>query len=326
MQPYCTISSLVCLLSLAALSNAQTTPGTEERIRVPETEVRSGPSPEFYATNRLRLSDPVQIVKVDAPVTGWVPIAPPAGSFSWIDQNFVQIVENGKSALVTSQDAGIRPAPMYEGVLPTIEKTKLPKGTFLLVIGAPKFDGRNHWVPVASPKQEIRYIPLSALRPQPPEQIVSSTSSQSFSQPGRTGEGPWPSQVNATTTSLSRPGSGDGSPIPPRVQTSSQYPSAPEAGHAVRLSPPVNLVPNTGGSQMLWYGPNWCYRTSFNVDGKQAYRCEPCNGETLFYVTAGPGVDLEPFVNRKLHVYGSSIYRGDLRKWYVTVAQVVPSP
>src|SRR5438093_11253586 len=55
---------------------------TKASIATPEAIVRSGPSPEFYATGKLRQGDAVRVVGEE--VTGWLAIVPPAGSFSWI--------------------------------------------------------------------------------------------------------------------------------------------------------------------------------------------------------------------------------------------------
>ncbi len=46
----------------------------------------------------------------------------------------------------------------------------------------------------------------------------------------------------------------------------------------------------------------------------------------MLYVTAQPGIDLECYVNRKVELFGPSIYRGDLRSNYMGVVRVQPLP
>ena len=62
------------------------------------------------------------------------------------------------------------------------------------------------------------------------------------------------------------------------------------------------------------------------VDGKQAYVLENTQGRPLLYVTAQAGLNLEPYVNRNVELFGPAIYRGDLRANYMTVVRVAPLP
>ena len=53
---------------------------------------------------------------------------------------------------------------------------------------------------------------------------------------------------------------------------------------------------------------------------------EPTDVEQqMLYVTPGPGVNLEPYLNRVVSLSGSVIYRGDLKKDYMTVNAVIPA-
>jgi hypothetical protein len=44
------------------------------------------------------------------------------------------------------------------------------------------------------------------------------------------------------------------------------------------------------------------------------------------YVTGMPGLNLEPYVNRVVELFGPMVYRGDLRTNYMTASQVRPVP
>ena len=56
-------SGFALLLIGAATAHAQIAP--EVAISVPEVEVRSGPSPAFYATGKLRQGDRVTVLRED---------------------------------------------------------------------------------------------------------------------------------------------------------------------------------------------------------------------------------------------------------------------
>lgn len=62
--------------------------------------VRSGPGKNYYATSRLQKDDRVTVHRHDP--GGWYMIAPPAGSFSWIDA--VQVERTGNRGVISIQD------------------------------------------------------------------------------------------------------------------------------------------------------------------------------------------------------------------------------
>lgn len=63
-------------------------------------------------------------------------------------------------------------------------------------------------------------------------------------------------------------------------------------------------------------------RASFFVDGKRAYVLEDRSGQPMYYVTAAPNLDLEPYVHHQVNLVGSAVYRGDLRSNYMEVIGV----
>jgi MraZ protein len=78
--------------------------------------------------------------------------------------------------------------------------------------------------------------------------------------------------------------------------------------------------------------PGRLRRAGFFVDGKQAFAFECRSGEEqhgmLLYVTAEPGLNLEPYVNRTVRLMGSVVFHGELRSNYMKATQVdlVPEP
>jgi hypothetical protein len=99
--------------------------------------------------------------------------------------------------------------------------------------------------------------------------------------------------------------------------------SSADTSSSVKLRPPVlNNPPASPSAAVLWYGPAVLRPTSFSIDGRPAYRLEPVNGVTWWYATAGPGVDLAPFLGRTLQVAGQMSYRTDRRLYYMSVVQI----
>src|SRR5262249_25487819 len=66
-------------------------------------------------------------------------------------------------------------------------------------------------------------------------------------------------------------------------------------------------------------------RSGFQIDGLTTYALEDRRGDLLLYATAGPGVDLEPFVSQAVELQGSVRHRGDVRGGaHMTVTRVYP--
>src|SRR5262249_10142094 len=106
-----------------------------EVINLPEVMVRSGPSPEFYPTGTLHKGDTVGVLGEE--VTGWLAVAPPYESFSWIDTRFVQQI-SANAAVVSATEAQIWVGSRLDKSEPTVSRVKVAKGTQLVVIGPPK--------------------------------------------------------------------------------------------------------------------------------------------------------------------------------------------
>jgi hypothetical protein len=106
----------------------------------------------------------------------------------------------------------------------------------------------------------------------------------------------------------------------PRHLAAAQYNSTPEArspAATVGTRSPQPAVPPP-----QWSRPGSLRRTAFAVDGQPTFVLQDERGLPLLYVTAQPGLSLEPYVNRNLRLYGPVVYRSDLRIHYLTASQV----
>jgi hypothetical protein len=95
--------SLLALVFVGTLRAESRTFPYEATVRTAEVEVRSGPGQRYYVTGRVRLNDRVTVHRHDP--GGWYMIAPPAGSFSYIDAAVVRR---------TGETSGIVEVPLSE--------------------------------------------------------------------------------------------------------------------------------------------------------------------------------------------------------------------
>lgn len=99
------VKRLVGLLLCSLLSGAQLE--AQERrfpyeavVDVDEEFVRSGPGPKYYPTGKLARGDKVTVHRHD--LGGWYMIAPPPGSFSWIQAEYVQRIDKQRGRLIAN--------------------------------------------------------------------------------------------------------------------------------------------------------------------------------------------------------------------------------
>jgi hypothetical protein len=160
MQRTSILIGLVSML-LVRSANADPTPYSAT-IVLPEVEVRSGPSMQFYATSKLRYGD---TVRVRAQESNWLAIDPPLPgpeSFSWVNASEVDQV--GQSVIVKVEKADLRAGSRLRNEEPSVIRAKVPKGTQLTIIGKPETGRDGTWLPVLPAPSEVRYIPVEAVR------------------------------------------------------------------------------------------------------------------------------------------------------------------
>jgi hypothetical protein len=131
---------------------------------------------------------------------------------------------------------------------------------------------------------------------------------------------------------------------PPYAPVSSQYCYQPDPCRPVQLgapvvanaspvmaasTPPPPLASTAAPSQpppavpvARLYEPGVLKRVSFFVNNKRAYRFEPLSGNMFMYVTPDDTLNLEPYVNRTVQLYGEMSYHGSLRTYHLNVHQV----
>jgi hypothetical protein len=155
------LGTLASMLLCAALASAQTTAAV---VQQPDAEVRSGPSDasDYYATNRLRAGDRVEVVRQEP--NGWVAIKPPPGSFSWINKRFLLQVGKNTWTVQSEADVDVLYGSTFHKDKPSVISARVARGTQVRSVGevyVPADGGM--WLPIEPPPTEVRYIRAASL-------------------------------------------------------------------------------------------------------------------------------------------------------------------
>ncbi|MBI1349223.1 hypothetical protein GC163_23385 [bacterium] len=136
----------------------------EAVIDVEHDDVRCGPGPKYYVTQQLKRGDRVTVHRHDP--GGWAMIAPPAGSFSWIQAEYVQKLASGKASL-TANNVIVHVGSTLNDMRSVYQRT-LSKGDTVEVIGEQAFvteRGEVTMYKIKPPAREYRWIQSKSLIP-----------------------------------------------------------------------------------------------------------------------------------------------------------------
>jgi hypothetical protein len=136
-----------------------------------QVKLRAGPSDRFPDTGTLARGARV-VVEREAD-NGWLEVAAPAGSVSWVHATFISGYDERRplpqNVVVTSEGEVTLAAGKADLAQPLeIRKAKIPDGTILTVIGTKVQHDGKWWYPVAPPPGDVRYLPKSAVQPERP--------------------------------------------------------------------------------------------------------------------------------------------------------------
>ena len=156
------VGGVVVVLLASGRLVAEDRPPDVRTIVAPQARVWCGPSTSdgLYPTNELRQGDHVQVMQELE--SGWLAIRPPAGSFSWINERFVQqkFPNYPTTYVVTYTD---HPVPVLIGSSKKTDRpskigVKLERGAQVRLMGRPMKDEEGTWLPIDTPEGELRYI------------------------------------------------------------------------------------------------------------------------------------------------------------------------
>lgn len=156
----CAVSLLLAVVPAMASANAKDAFPYTAYVTHDDAHVHSGPGKQFYATQRLSKHTAVEVYHHVA--GGWCAIRPPAGSFSWVDAQHLEITEDAALARVINVPAKTRVGSSMSDVH-DVEYVSLREGEVVEVLGSkmlretPKNKPRR-WFKVAPPAGEFRWI------------------------------------------------------------------------------------------------------------------------------------------------------------------------
>jgi hypothetical protein len=239
----------------------------------------------------------------------WVPVAPYQTEVRYIPESAVKPALPPESSVFASQPA---PAPNVVAARPTTLSPRVDQ----LMDQAEKADRAGNLNEAISLYQQV------AREAQDEGQRIRVLNRAQYlrTQPAAMS----PAASTAVAASYTSTGQG---------QTGSQYCYTPDRYSTAQSQSPanVNLAAPPAPPAGQWYGPGIIRRAPFDVDGRPTYRVEPrdLSKQMWWYVTAGPGVNFEPYVDRPnayVYLFGPMTYRTDVRIWYMNVLRVDPTP
>jgi hypothetical protein len=160
------LASLTTILVLSGSLLAAESKPDVRTVTIPQAQVWCGPSTSdgLYPTNVLRQGDRVEVESEQE--SGWLVIRPPVGSFSWINNRFVQYISTKYANYVITYDGHDVPV-LIGSCLKTDRPSKigvrLPRGAQVRVIGRPMTDDEGTWLPIEPPEGEVRYLRKEAV-------------------------------------------------------------------------------------------------------------------------------------------------------------------
>ena len=348
MRPRSLLAVVLGTLAMATSVRAQGYPA-DMTITVPEVEVRSGPTKEYYPTGKLRFGDRVLVLRESKDQPGWLAIRPPQGSFSWINAKAIKQIDARTGVVESDAGAMLRPGSSIANKEPNMESVKVPLGSIVTILDKGVTADSNTWLPIQPWPTEVRYIPGDAVQ----ARQFAGNNSANINGPATFTSNPWITQADqafqagnvekakqlykeaAERTSdntqkiycYNRLASLSQSPW--NAGQSPGHPSQMNQGQAWQVGQTASFTQNNGAAQKLTYPPQWSQvgilrRAAFDKDGQQTYVLEGDRGQVLLYVTCLPGETLRDHIGRRVALYGSITYRSDdyLRTHFLTPIRV----
>lgn len=223
-RPFCflRLTFLIATLSLCAASHGIAADRTFPYIATIDVDaepVRSGPGPRYDVTSDLPRGSQVTVHRHDP--GGWVMIAPPTGSFSWIAAEDIELDPADAARLNEAQPVSgkvsARTALVYVGselnLSRQVVQRRLTTGDNVQILGEAMLPAGNRalrYFKISPPTHEYRWITARALRPETDRSISQGSpsgpsSSTTASASHMTGTSSTPAATSANPFSLEIP-------------------------------------------------------------------------------------------------------------------------
>jgi hypothetical protein len=345
------LGGMAWVFAAALPGQAQTSPNVRV-ITAGEVLVRSGPSDKFYPTMKLHQGDKVEVVvpqRAEGQQPGWVAIKPPRGSYSWINQRFVEIMVPGTGKVVADAPVPVLVGSSETNERPTRESAKAARGSQVIILDKPNYTDSGVWLPIVPQPGEVRYIPEGAVFAGGGAQGVAAN----YGHPPAPQASPPGTPVVAPVSTREDPReeqrrylqkAAEVEHDPARrqqiLQLLANLPASPGAaqtpGHPANAATPAttggpaaapggtgqanpgntslyaNQAPAGPPAAARWSEYGELRRTAFREpDGRQVYALVDSRGRSLLYATPLPNFSLESYVGQQLALYGPITYHRD---------------
>ncbi len=328
------IAAIVLVVLVGVPSQAA---GYDATIMSPVAEVRGGPSSVFPVTGALRQRARVHVLREES---GWLAIAPPDGSSSWImervldrqpvvGKNMICAVHGENVPVALGSADRISPHPN--------EANKVSQGTSVVVLGEKSLSDawgeKTVWWRIQPTSTEVRWISKESISATATN-VASSSPVRSTplndlfaraEQAERSGNIPqaitWYRQVSSEQAR-----SGGDQDLAVRAYNRAESLSRrPAPTMSIRSS--ASVPSDTPGAWptgvIMTSGPGTLRRAAFQIDGQNAYVLEDSRGNVRVYVVAQQGINLEPFINRQVEMFGPMTNRPELTvRGYMSVGKL----
>ena len=142
---------LGCFLLLPSTAAADLAFPYKATVASDDVFVRSGPGQNYYATDKLKHGQEVEVYRHDP--GGWCAIRPVDGSFTWVSSHFLKPMKN-HLAVVTEDGVSARVGSRFGNPRDVIQ-VRLHKGEVVEVI---ELASRRSMVKIAPPSGEFRWV------------------------------------------------------------------------------------------------------------------------------------------------------------------------
>jgi uncharacterized protein YraI len=145
-----------CLLTAQPARGEQSFP-YKAHINANEVHVRSGPGQSYYATDKLKIGQEIEVYRHDP--GGWYAIRPAEDTFSWIAAKYLKPTE-GNLAVVTEENVAARVGARGSELRDVIQ-VRLHKGEVVELLDSKNVGsgpGGEKWCKIAPPSGEFRWV------------------------------------------------------------------------------------------------------------------------------------------------------------------------
>ncbi|HTN76765.1 MAG TPA: hypothetical protein VL096_16010 [Pirellulaceae bacterium] len=157
-------------MSSRAVAQTAVTFPYEAYIADEPAKVHAGPGRAHYATDVLTPGTKVEVLRE---ASGWLAIAPPAGSFSWVLAGDVELTDTPDVAQVIAEDVVAWIGSRVEQSADHVWQVKLEPGTQVKVVAVKRRAGQSGkpaetWYRIEPPTGEFRWIEAKQVTPDEP--------------------------------------------------------------------------------------------------------------------------------------------------------------